>query len=133
MSRRAASLTGDLMVRKGAAGPSYLELAELADDHARRSRPTLVPPAQHRDKSKSTRKKAGETGEKRRFTLRLSDDQHLRMRLASVHLHMSSQQMVMIALDEYLAKTAPHIHGGCCDCVAGDESRGKTGPGKGGK
>ena len=39
------------------------------------------------------------------------------MRLASVHLHMSAQQMVMKALDQYLAETVPHIRGGDCACM----------------
>jgi len=125
MTRRAASLTGSLMARKGTAGPSRLELEEAERKDNRPPPPRLVSPAPAA--AKQTGAKAGPAaraktssapaGDKRRFTLRLDEDQHMRMRLASVHLHMSAQQMVMKALDRYLADTVPHIRGGDCACI----------------
>lgn len=138
MTRRAASLTSSLMARKGTAGPSRLEQAEAAHNNGRPA-PRLVASTPHVPKksapaktshaktshaktphAKTPRAQApvGEAAaDKRRFTLRLSEDQHIRMRLASVHLHMSAQQMVMKALDQYLAETVPHIRGGDCACM----------------
>lgn len=138
MTRRAASLTSSLMARKGAAGPSPLEQedAEQVDD--RPAPPRLVStsplgaktgtPAKPRKSAKPAKAPASDT-DKRRFTLRLSEDQHIRMRLASVHLHMSAQQMVMKALDRYLAETVPHIRGGDCACMDGGKDDCKTKPG----
>jgi DNA-nicking Smr family endonuclease len=51
--------------------------------------------------------------------------------LASVHLHLSAQQMVMKALDQFLAQAAPHIRGGDCACIEG--GCGTSGSGKGRK
>jgi hypothetical protein len=128
MTRRAASLTSSLMARKGAAGPSRLEQEEAAHKNGRPA-PRLVASTPHVPKKSApaktrhakTTKAQTPVGEaaadKRRFTLRLSEDQHIRMRLASVHLHMSAQQMVMKALDQYLAETVPHIRGGDCACM----------------
>jgi len=125
MTRRAASLTGSLMARKGAAGPSRLELKEVEPSENRPAPPRLVSTtpgaakAAAATKSRKSAKAADPDNDKRRFTLRLNEDQHIRMRLASVHLHMSAQQMVMKALDKYLAEAAPHIRGGDCACVDG--------------
>jgi hypothetical protein len=140
MTRRAASLTSSLMARKGTAGPSRLEEDEI-EQHNGRPTPRLVsstPVAANKSASKSAPakpKKASDTAaDKRRFTLRLNEDQHIRMRLASVHLHMSAQQMVMQALDQYLAETVPHIRGGDCLCVGpGNGGCGSTDNGKGTK
>ena len=138
MTRRAASLTSSLMARKGTAGPSRLELQD--EEHQEKPQNThahLVPvPSGPAAKKAPAKKKAAAPAEsKRRFTLRLTEDQHIRMRLASVHLHMSAQQMVMTALDKYLSKTVPHIRGGDCACVSEDDcgSRSKKDPAKGKK
>jgi hypothetical protein len=125
MTRRAASLTSSLMARKGAAGPSRLEQKEAEHNNGRPA-PRLVASTPHvAPKSAPAKPKKADdaAADKRRFTLRLSDDQHIRMRLASVHLHLSAQQMVMRALDQYLAETVPHIRGGDCACM----EAGKTG------
>lgn len=123
MTRRAASLTSSLMARKGTAGPSRLEQKDGEHQNPRPT-PRLVantPPSARVKKPAKPRKAGGKVGDtaadKRRFTLRLSEDQHIRMRLASVHLHMSAQQMVMKALDTFLAETVPHIRGGDCLCM----------------
>jgi hypothetical protein len=119
MTRRAASLTSSLMARKGTAGPSRLE-KEHAEQHNSRPTPRLVsstPDAPRNSATAKPKKASGTAADKRRFTLRLSEDQHIRMRLASVHLHMSAQQMVMKALDQFLAESVPHIRGGDCACM----------------
>ena len=135
MTRRAASLTSSLMARKGTAGPSRLEQEEAAQSENRPAPPRLVSstPANAKNGAtaksrKSPAKSAAADNEKRRFTLRLNEDQHIRMRLASVHLHMSAQQMVMKALDKYLAETVPHIRGGDCSCIDGGKNDCKTKP-----
>jgi hypothetical protein len=127
MTRRAASLTSSLMARKGNAGPSRLEDQETERLNGRPA-PRLVASAPEVGKKsapakprKDSEKDSEPAADKRRFTLRLSEDQHIRMRLASVHLHMSAQQMVMKALDQFLAQTVPHIRGGDCACMEAGE------------
>ncbi|HUT51563.1 MAG TPA: hypothetical protein VM325_19715 [Alphaproteobacteria bacterium] len=135
MTRRAASLTSSLMARKGLAGPSHLELKDVEQTKSRPTPPRLVSTTPGDAKTGATTrsrksvKGADPDTDKRRFTLRLSEDQHIRMRLASVHLHMSAQQMVMKALDTYLAETVPQIRGGDCACVDSGKDGGKTKPG----
>lgn len=138
MTRRAASLTGSLMARKGAAGPSRLEKNEHAEQHNSRPTPRLVsstPDAPRKRAAAKPKKASGTASDKRRFTLRLSEDQHIRMRLASVHLHMSAQQMVMKALDQFLAESVPQIRGGDCACMESGSGGCATPPdgGKGAK
>lgn len=133
MTRRAASLTGSLMARKGTAGPSRLEHEQERDEEDTvRPAPRLVastPHAARASRPARPKKDGGTAADKRRFTLRLSEDQHIRMRLASVHLHMSAQQMVMKALDTFLAESVPHIRGGDCLCMesggCGSSDKGK--------
>jgi hypothetical protein len=137
MTQRAASLTGSLMARKGTAGPSRLE-NEHAEKHNSRPTPRLVsstPDAPRKRAAAKSKKASGTAADKRRFTLRLSEDQHIRMRLASVHLHMSAQQMVMKALDQFLAESVPQIRGGDCACMEAGSGGCATPPdgGKGAK
>ncbi|MDH3232960.1 MAG: hypothetical protein OEQ29_05495 [Alphaproteobacteria bacterium] len=135
MTRRAASLTSSLMARKGTAGPSPLEDEDAEKIDNRPAPPRLVSTTPVGAKTGATAKPrksakaAASDCDKRRFTLRLSEDQHIRMRLASVHLHMSAQQMVMKALDRYLAETVPHIRGGDCACMDSGKDDCKTKPG----
>ena len=122
MSRRAAPLTASLMVRKGAAGPSHLEWPNAAGRGSRGATvPTLVTSAPRSGRAKARAEDNTKAVDKKRFTLRLSEDEHLRMRLASIQLHMSAQQMVMAALDEFLARMVPHIRDGRCGCVGEPE------------
>lgn len=129
--RNAASLTGSLLVRKGTAAPSPLGREAGPDAPARRRfTPKLAPSpvalAAANDKSakaagRNGKPRAAPSGEGpsrvRRFTLRLSREQHLRLRLASVHLGRSGQKLLLEALDEYLGRIAPELREGNCACL----------------
>jgi hypothetical protein len=146
-NRNAASLTGSLLVRKGAAAPSPLKReARVLDGGAGydapspgRFTPTLAPkpspvalraangkPAaaakkngKHRPAPASARSASSGDGSShvRRFTLRLSRDQHLRLRIASVHLGRSGQKLILEAVNEYLDRIAPELRDGNCACI----------------
>jgi len=93
----AAALTAALMARKGAAQPSRLfAVASTAAAAPRPGRP--APPAKDR----------------RRITLRLDAERHMRLKLAAAHLELSLQDILIAALDAYLAREAP------CACLAAE-------------
>lgn len=151
-NRSAASLTGSLLVRKGAAAPSPFKFeagkreARTDAPPRRRFTPKLAPSPESlradNDKPAKAAKRSGKprpapsggegSSEIRRFTLRLSPDQHLRLRIASVHLGKSGQKLLLQALDEYLDRVAPELRDGNCACildgVIGPPPRGKGNP-----
>lgn len=59
---------------------------------------------------------------RRRFTLRLAAEQHLRLRLAAVHRGISAQKLVLEAVEMHLRRLAADLTGGCA-CL------GECGPG----
>jgi len=123
---RPASLTSALLARKGAAAPSPLEDGGPPEDGAPSDPLTravsaagladATAPARRARTGKPTSRSA-----RRRFTLRLDPDQHLRLRLASVQLGMSSQALVLAALDAHLRNIAPGIRDGGCACLGDPE------------
>lgn len=61
-----------------------------------------------RARGRSTQAVPKVAGRKAAFTLRLNEDRHLRLRLASALTHRSAQQLVTEALDEFL-RSLPEI------------------------
>lgn len=137
-NRNAASLTGSLLVRKGAAAPSPFRHESGSDAPSRsRFKPKLAPSpvtlraandklaraAKGNGKPRGPRAKTpveparDGSSHVRRFTLRLSPDQHLKLRLASVHLGRSGQKLVLEAVNEYLERIAPELRDGDCACI----------------
>ncbi|MCZ6858884.1 MAG: hypothetical protein O7I42_01150 [Alphaproteobacteria bacterium] len=154
-NRNAASLTGSLLVRKGAAEPSpFGHGASLDAPTPSRFAPMQSPipsqgapsPAPFRTANDKLTEAVGESGktvaaakqndkpvessaktriaptgdgssEVRRFTLRLSQDQHLKLRIASVHLGLSGQKLILEAVNEYLERVAPELRDGNCACI----------------
>lgn len=141
-NRNAASLTGSLLVRKGAAAPSPFRRGSDSDTPSRgRFKPKLAPspvtlraandklaqaakgPAKGSGKPRRSRAKTpieparDGASHVRRFTLRLSADQHLKLRLASVHLGRSGQKLILEAVNEYLERIAPELRDGNCACI----------------
>ncbi|MHA1538132.1 MAG: hypothetical protein ACTSUD_11305 [Alphaproteobacteria bacterium] len=118
-NRNAASLTGSLLVRKGAASPSSFGHEVGLFEHenglearpsgqsgsASRPSPVIQPPAN----DKFSAAPAGGPAKVRRFTLRLSGEEHLRLRLASVYLGRSGQKLVLEAVNQYLERVAPEL------------------------
>ena len=93
----AAQLTAALMTRKGEAQPSRLFTL-----------PTPVAPAPRPERPDVPAK------DRRRLTLRLDPERHMRLKLAAAHLDLSLQDILIAALDAYLAREAP------CACLASD-------------
>ena len=95
---KSASLSGSLLVRKGAALPAKLVAAQNGAGKRRavQARGALTASA-------SGNKPAGthppESEERARITLRLDPDRHLKLKLAAAHLRRSSQQILVEALD----------------------------------
>jgi hypothetical protein len=101
MKNDAAALTATLLARKGDAVPSRLFAVPPAPSPAPRPEPQ---PA------------TAPAGPRRRLTLRLEPDRHLRLKLAAAHLGMSLQDVILAALDDHLPRVAP------CVCLKGDPS-----------
>ena len=94
MSRSdAAELTAALMSRKGEAQPSRLFVM------------TPLVPAPRRDGPEAPAE------DRRRLTLRLDRERHMRLKFAAAHLGISLQDLMIAALDAHLAREAPCI---CC-------------------
>jgi hypothetical protein len=94
----AAALSASLLVRKGDAQPS--RLFALPTPMPAAPRPERVDPTPAKDR--------------RRLTLRLDPERHMRLKLAAAHLDISLQEMLIAALDAHLAREAP------CACLGAD-------------
>jgi len=93
----AASLTAALMTRKGEAQPSRLFAL---------TPPVVIAPRPERPDVPAK--------DRRRLTLRLDPERHMRLKLAAAHLDLSLQDILIAALDAHLAREAP------CPCLAAD-------------
>ena len=99
----AASLTGTLLVVKGAAAPS---------------RPAAVPPKRHPQRSDGLL----------RVPVRLDQARHRRLRLAAAHFHKSAQAVMLSALDHYLDRIVPSALDEHCQCICGHKGSDKVVP-----
>lgn len=101
-NRKFASITGSLLARKGEAGPSPATLRSAASTDELRAfspetwigMPDRPAPALHGHDAGAA---------PHRLTLRLDDDRHRRLCIASARLQTSVQHLVAAALDRYLA------------------------------
>ena len=124
MKSGASPLTASLLARKGTAVPSRLfavapppaapRIAEpriveprIVESRIVESRPTALAAAPSTALSRKHILK-----NRRRITLRLDPDQHMRLKLAGAHLGMSLQDIMIAALDAHLVREAP------CPCLA---------------
>jgi hypothetical protein len=57
------------------------------------------------------------SGKGAKVSLRLDDERHRKLRLAAVHQQLSGQQILLAALDAYLAKCAGTVMEGNCVCI----------------
>jgi hypothetical protein len=96
----AASLTASLMTRKGEAQPSRLF--------------ALTPPPVVTAAAPRPARPEAPAKDRRRLTLRLDPERHMRLKLAAAHLDLSLQDILIAALDAHLAREAP------CPCLAAD-------------
>lgn len=135
-----APLMGALLASKGAAAPSRTvsSLLDGFDDEALVAA-NPAPDTEHRGEAPSTMEKAftpansPENSVPRnrseaaaapsvskgriKLSLRLEEEQHLRLKLAAAHLRQSSQAILLAALDDYLSRFASDIRGGDCSCL----------------
>ena len=121
----AASLTGDLLVRKGGATPAGFGLAmpQSNMDNSPVSQPDIahgtgarlqeVKAATKSAKSKSKNAKKNRV----RMTLRLDEDHHLRIRLTAAHLNLNLQEFILAAIDSHLEQAGPLVLDGSCACL----------------
>lgn len=61
---------------------------------------------------------ASTAGDSVKLSLRLDESRHLRLKLAAAHQRRSAQQILVGALDRYLAELAPCAIGRKCACLA---------------
>ena len=113
IGRKTATLTGSLLVVKGAASPN----AAVENDGGRatiqslRARPMRAPYAQKNDGYSH-------------LSLRMNSVRHLRLRLAAAHLGYSGNALVIAALDHYLDHVLPSLLEGNCGCL--EKGRGQN-------
>ncbi len=129
-----ASLTSDLLARKGGATPASLmfplaggSLAGASAPRVELRLPPSEPPKPRRAEPRigATPPKArsgggtppGRRGKSAKVSLRLDADRHQRLRLVCLHAGMSGQQVLLAALDEYLDRVARQVMDGKCACL----------------
>jgi hypothetical protein len=127
MSGKFASITAELLARKGGAVPSAIVAKPLLDwiapvqtlPSARLQEPATVPhlSAPHRDDAHYLRK----------IQIGLSDHDHERLRIVSARKETSRQQIVRDALTAYFEKQA-HAYNDECRCLSGAGSCGDSCP-----
>jgi hypothetical protein len=81
---------------------------------APRRRPT---PPVGRASTSASEMPPSKPGKSAKVSLRLDDERHRKLRLVSVHQHLSGQQILLAALDAYLAKCAGTLMDGNCVCL----------------
>ena len=115
--RKFATITGDLLARKGEAGPSADRFAA-----AQRWKPEPPPMPSAPCASAPVVGPAPDGSEPTvKIALKLSEAQHFRMRVAAAQLQVTRQALMSAALDHYLATV----------CAAGLPECKCLGPGKG--
>lgn len=114
---KTASLTGALLVAKGAAAPIGQPSRAAPTGMAQR----LPRPARRRD---GGAKPDGEA----RLSLRMSAARHLRLRVAAARLGESGQAVMLAAIDHYLDRVVPQLLEGACLCLEQGRASGGSCP-----
>ncbi|HUJ02934.1 MAG TPA: hypothetical protein VLW75_04795 [Rhizomicrobium sp.] len=104
-----ASITADLLARKGEAAP------------APQSAPVAEPRREKRAPRAADDPKTNDPERARRLFVPMSADQHERLRLAAVKKNASAHDIVHAALEHYFQKLAADAQ---CQCIAGVCTRG---------
>ena len=119
--KAAASLTGSLMARKGAAVPAEQSVVPLkpAVFVRNKARPVdRVPDAPIRECSSDPCRNSEDLRRAAKLTLRLEGDQHLQVKLLASHLNCSIQTIIREALQRHLDEMVPTYLHGKCMCLA---------------
>lgn len=107
-----ATLSGRLLARKGAARPS-----STTPRHGATAQPKPAP-----SPTLETVQPPPSGGERARISIRLDPARHRRLRLAAAHLDCSLQDLMIAAMDGYLANLrlgCPCLENGAEACVEG--------------
>ena len=115
---KAASLTGSLLARKGAAQPSGLTFLAGVPSQGAAAAPRPAAAANTPSAVAAPQRAEKTCGPVAKLTLRLDRDRHLRLKLASVHARRSIQEILTLALDEYLERVVPEAFNGRCACLS---------------
>lgn len=127
-NRKFAAMTGSLLARKGEASPSsepYFVvpsiMREVTRDVARdvRQAPVEMPPQMEAAPARSA-----EASHK--IAMRLSEAQHLRLRVAAAQMQVTRQTLLAAALDHYLATVCASGRPDCA-CLRGEGGCGCAG------
>lgn len=143
MSRKFASITGSLLMRKGEAGPSAgMQLRDPLPQHALRQQETRPQESRHERAPQATPSApdvapprisplvakpepvapiiakpkshpSADTAARHRIALRLTDDQFRRLGIAAARTHMTTQEFLTDALDAHVAMLAETELAGC--------------------
>lgn len=138
-----ARLTGSLLARKGFAAPAQNVIPDsmMYSQHHVMAQPAVTPQnkpglvatrlaaireqAERPSASVSCRKSGadacpapdGGEGKRVAMTLRLDSKRHFKLRVLAAHSHMSSQEILTQALDDYLERNADQPGLSKCDCL----------------
>ncbi len=112
---KTASLSGSLLVRKGAAAPSGYAPLVSSVAVVEPVRPAIPQIAQ---RDRTPRKQTLDRNGRVRLSVRFDQDQHTRLQLASVHTKRTMRDLIAAAVDNYLRQIAPQVRHGACACLA---------------
>lgn len=129
----AAVLTSDLLLPKGAAMPSCIDERQLPPYGA--PRPVTASVAGQQGESheggggapRAARPSgpAARGGDARaRMSVRLDAERHLRLRLLAAHMQAHIQDILVEAIDDYVAKVAPCLGLDACQCLTEEDGSG---------
>ncbi len=126
-NRKFAAMTGSLLARKGEASPSAGPQFVMTDIWRRPVEPPAPAPGPAMEIEPAPPPFAGRAAAPpRKIAMRLTEAQHLRLRVAAAQLQVTRQALLSAALDHYLttvcAAGRPDCaclrSGGCCGCTA---------------
>ncbi len=121
---KTASLSGSLLVRKGAAGPSGYAHSINGGASATPVQTILTGRPQGAAPPPALRKQTLDHNGRVRLSVRFDQDQHTRLQLASVHTKRSMRDLIASAVDHYLRQIAPNVRHGACACLARSSGNG---------
>lgn len=104
MPKPAAELSASLLVKKGAAQPmAFVATRGLRPVAAASPAPWMIERPEPAD----------DLAGRAKLSLRLDPQLHLRLKVTAAHLRMSRQDVMVAALNDYLARTGPALEDGC--------------------
>jgi len=116
----ARDLSADHPVHHARPAPAATPCAPEPAPAAQASAPLPAPEAAARagEPAKAARRRASPgSGGKAAMTVRLDAERHFKLRLMSAHANRSAQQILVAALDDYLAKHGADISPRMCACA----------------